>query len=241
MNMIRLRYIIRRGSLVLRISERKERYYKNVMHLLVRSPNLKYWDVTRERFGYRSSNYIENNEILERFKSIYRNLITEHPALSAHQIASFYRRHINPLNTDGINAHITSVEEYIKVIIEREKSKPGDNYTFYYKLLQKCRKVIPDFSNISFQSIDFDSCLRIANIFAKYRNYTGTSKGFRALLGKADVDCNVDFSLNQIGGFKFQDYNPDKYNEGMDLPDILNPERLKAFLNLNVNNLTPII
>lgn len=50
------------------------------------------------------------------------------------------------MNTDGINARITSVEEYIKVIIEREKSKPGDNYTFYYKLLQKCWKAIPDFS-----------------------------------------------------------------------------------------------
>ena len=143
------------------------------------------------------------------------------------------------MNTDGINTHITSVEEYIKVIIEREKSKPGDNYTFYYKLLQKCRKVIPDFPNMSFQSIDFDSCLKIANIFAKYRNYTGTSKGFRALLGKADVDVNVDFSLNQIGGFKFQDYNPNKYNEGIAIPDVLNPERLRSFLNLDVNNLTP--
>lgn len=238
MNMIRLRYIIRSGSLVLRISERKDRYYKNVMHMLVGSPDLKYWDVTRERFGYRCSKHIENNEILDRFKSLYRNLTTEHPTLSAHQIASFYRRHTNPLNTYGINAHITSVEEYIKVIIEREKSKPGDNYTFYYKLLQKCRKVIPDFANMSFQSIDFDSCLRIANIFAKYRNYTGTSKSFRALLGKADVDSNVEFSLSQIGGFKFQDYNPDKYNEGIQIPDVLNPEDLRSFLNLDVNNLT---
>ena len=127
--MIRVKYIIRSNTLVLRISERKERYYKRVSHLLLGNPNLKYWDVTRERFGYRCSNYMENNEILERFKSIYRNLITEYPALSAHQIASFYRRHTNPLNTDGINTPITSVEEYIKVIIEREKSKPGDNYT----------------------------------------------------------------------------------------------------------------
>lgn len=158
--MIRLKYIIKSGSLVLRIGERKERYYKNVMHMLIGSPGLKYWDITKERFGYRCSNYIENNEISERFKSIYRNLVTMHPALSAHQIASFYRRHANPLNTNGINAHIPSVEKYIKVIIEREKSKPDDNYTFYYKLLQRCKKVIPDFSNMSFQSIDFDSCMK---------------------------------------------------------------------------------
>lgn len=239
--MIRLKYIIRSETLVLRISEGKDRYYKRVSHLLLGNPNLKYWDATRERFGYRCSNYIENNEILDQFKSIYRNLITEYPALSAHQIASFYKRHGNPLSgvKDGINTHITSVEEYIKVIIEREKSKPGDNYTFYYKLLQKCRKVIPDFSNMSFQSIDFDSCLKIAKIFAKHKNYTGISKGFRALLGKADVDNNVDFSLNQIGGFKFQDYNPNKYNEGIGIPEVLNKKKLKEFLNFEIDKLTP--
>lgn len=239
--MIRLKYIIRSETLVLRISEGKERYYKRVYHLLAGNPNLKYWDATRERFGYRCSNYIENNYILDRFKAIYRNLITDYPSLSAHQISSFYKKHDSPLvnSNNSINTHITSIEEYIKVVIEREKSKPGDNYTFYYKLLQKCRKIIPDFSNMSFQSIDFDSCLSIAKIFARHRNYIGTSKGFRALLGKADADSNVDFSLSQIGGFQFQDYNPDKYNDGIEIPDVLNQEQLRTFLNLDVNILTP--
>ena len=51
--MIREKYIIRSETLVLRISEGKDRYYKRVSHLLLGDPNLKYWDVTRERFGYR--------------------------------------------------------------------------------------------------------------------------------------------------------------------------------------------
>ena len=91
--MIRLRYIIKSGSLVLRISERKERYYKNVMHLLVGCPNLKYWDATRERFTYRDTSYVENNNILEQFKNIYRNLRIEFPQLTVRQTASFYNRH----------------------------------------------------------------------------------------------------------------------------------------------------
>lgn len=52
-NMIRLKYIIRSETLVLRISEGKDHYYKRVSHLLLGDPNLKYWDVTREQFGYR--------------------------------------------------------------------------------------------------------------------------------------------------------------------------------------------
>lgn len=91
--MIRLRYIIKSGSLVLRISERKERYYKNVMHMLVGKPDLKYWDATRERFTYRDTSYIENNNILEQFKNIYRNLRIEFPQLTVRQTASFYNRH----------------------------------------------------------------------------------------------------------------------------------------------------
>lgn len=51
--MIRLKYIIRSETLVLRISEGKDHYYKRVSHLLLGDPNLKYWDVTREQFGYR--------------------------------------------------------------------------------------------------------------------------------------------------------------------------------------------
>ena len=45
--MIRLKYIIRSETLVLRISEGKDHYYKRVSHLLLGDPNLKYWDATR--------------------------------------------------------------------------------------------------------------------------------------------------------------------------------------------------
>lgn len=92
-NMIRLKYIIRSETLVLRISEGKDRYYKRVSHLLLGDPNLKYWDVTRERFTYRDTSYIENNNILEQFKNIYRNLRIEFPQLTVRQTASFYNRH----------------------------------------------------------------------------------------------------------------------------------------------------
>lgn len=233
--MVRIKYIIREGALVLRISEGKERFYKSTNHLLVGTPNLKYWEADKERFSYRCSSYIENNEELARFKNIYKRLTSEHPELTARQIASFYR----PGTASPLKSCQHSVEEYLKVVIEREKSKPGQNFMFYTKLLQKCRKVIPGFSSLTFQAIDFDLCLKIANIFAKHKNYRGASKGFRALLGKADSDQNVEFSIKQIGGFRFQHYNPDKYIEGIAIPNVLNAHQLKTFLNLNAEIITP--
>ena len=201
--MVRLKFIIRCGSLVLRISEGKERYYKKVHSLLVGNPDIKYWDANKERFTYRSTNYVENNAQLERFKDIYKKLITNYPELTARQIASFYKtgnRHQRVVTIGVVlsqRPYRNSVEEYLKVVIEREESKPGNNFMFYKKLLQRCQKTIPDFSSLTFQAIDFDLCLRMAQMFAKYKNYRGISKGFRALLGKADMDQNVQFSLKQ--------------------------------------------
>lgn len=241
--MVRLKFIIRSGSLVLRISEGKERYYRKVHSLLVGNPDIKYWDENKERFTYRSTNYIENNAQLERFKGIYKKLITSYPELTVRQIASFYKAGNGHQRTVEVASfqkpYKNSVEEYLKVVIEREKSKPGSNFMFYKKLLQRCQKTIPDFSSITFQSIDFDFCLRMAQIFVKYKNYRGISKGFRALLGKADMDQNVQFSLKQIGGFKFQHYNPDKYMEGISIPNILNEQKLRMFLNMDINVITP--
>ena len=39
--MVKLKFIIKDGMLVLRISEKKERYYKSVRRLLIGQPNLK--------------------------------------------------------------------------------------------------------------------------------------------------------------------------------------------------------
>ena len=235
--MVRLRFIIRSGTLVLRISEGKERYYRKVHSLLVGNPDIKYWDNRKEKFNYRCPSYIENNAQLERFKEVYKKLVTDHPELTARQIASFYKTRNGPCLSQ--KPYRNSVEEYLKVIIEREKSKPGYNFMFYKKLLQRCQKTIPNFSSITFQSIDFDLCLKMAQTFAKYKNYRGISKGFRALLGKADMDQDIQFSLKQIGGFKFQNYNPDKYMEGISIPDVLNEEKLRMFLRLDVNVITP--
>lgn len=52
--MVKLKFIIKDNSLVLRISEGKERYYKSVKHILPGNPNLtKHWNTDKERFsGY---------------------------------------------------------------------------------------------------------------------------------------------------------------------------------------------
>ena len=50
--MVKLKFIVRDGFLVLRISEGKERYYKSVKSILVGNPNIfKHWKADKERFS----------------------------------------------------------------------------------------------------------------------------------------------------------------------------------------------
>ncbi len=244
--MVRLKFIIKDGSLVLRISEFKERYYKSVKQFLIGSPNLRYWDSKKERFNSYYTSYVENNNVLERFKSVYSRLTTEYPELTARQIAVFYKHRKKgtipgeTIEISNIQKHYqNSVEEFLKVIIEREKHKQGSNFESYDRLLKKCRKIMPDFSSLTFQSIDFEKCLSIAKILARHKGYRGLSKAFRALLGKADKDKDVKFSISQIGDFVFQDYNPDKYNTLVRIPDVLSPDQLRRFLSLDIDKITP--
>lgn len=89
--MVKLKFIIKDNSLVLRISEGKERYYKSVKHLLTGSPNLaKHWNADKERFSANAVSYFENNKALEEFKSTYTKLLFEHPELTARQVASYF-------------------------------------------------------------------------------------------------------------------------------------------------------
>ena len=98
---MKLKFIVKDGSLVLRISEGKERYYKSVKHLLTGSPNLeRHWNADKERFTCNAISYSENNKALEEFKSTYTKLLLEHPELAARQVASYFQ----PIKQVGIIA-----------------------------------------------------------------------------------------------------------------------------------------
>lgn len=244
--MVKLKIIIRSGSLVLRISENKDRFYKNVEYLLKGSPDLKHWKADKEQFSGYSSFYEENNKALAEFKGIYWKIVTEHPELTARQISNYYKheaRHTGSAPVEladwTVAEYCNSVEKYLEVITLREKAKSGCNYEGYYKLLQKCRKVITGFDVMPFSTLDYNKMVQIANTFAKDKGYVQHSKKFRALLGKASKDRDVMFQLTQIGDFKFVDYNPDRYAVNEREPDILSSEELKAFLNLSVEDITP--
>ncbi len=85
--MVKLKFIIKDNSLVLRISEGKERYYKSVKHILTGNPNL---DANKERFTSYAVSYSENNKSLEEFKNVYVKLLFEHPELTTRQVASYF-------------------------------------------------------------------------------------------------------------------------------------------------------
>lgn len=81
--MVKLKIVIRSGRLVLRISENRDCYYKNVEYLLKGSPELKHWKVDKEQFSGYAPFHEENNKALAEFKQIYWKLVTEHPELTA--------------------------------------------------------------------------------------------------------------------------------------------------------------
>ncbi len=237
--MVKLKIIVRDGSLVLRISEGKQRFYKSVRHLLKGAPNVeKHWNADKERFTSYAVSYSENNKILEDFKANYSKLVLEHPEYTARQVASAFSAS-QRLNAERPRDSFIFLEKYLELVIEQEKIKSGCNFEVYEKLLHKCRKVISGFSNLTFQEINYDRCLSIAHSFAKYKGYRGVSKTFRALLGKAARDKEVNFTLNQIGDFRFADYNPNKDDLGLKKPDVLNSCQLKMFLNMNAADITP--
>ena len=121
----------------------------------------------------------------------------------------------------------------------REKAKQGCNYEVYQKLLSRCRKDIPAFSSMAFTTLDYNRMVGIAYIFARRNGYRGITKAFRALLGRASRDREVQFSIKQIGDFLFNDYNPERNAVIQRHPEVLSTEQLKTFLNLSVRDITP--
>lgn len=244
--MVKLKIVIRSGRLSLRISENKDRFYKNVEYLLKGSPDLKHWKAEREQFCGYSPFHDENNQALADFKKIYQKLVNEHPELTAKQVSDFYKSEKRHTGSEPVelsdwtpDQYGNSVDKYLEVVTYREKAKSGCNYEGYYKLLQKCRREIPGFGSMPFSTLDYNKMVQIANILAGGKAYVHHSKKFRAMLGKASKDRDVMFHLAQIGDFKFADYNPDRYAVDDREPDVLSPEELKTFLNLDVRNLTP--
>ena len=244
--MVKLKFIIRNGVLALRISEGKERFYKRVAHLMKGQPDLKHWKQDKEMFSGYAEFYKENNQILEDFKAIYWKLIQEHPELSAKQVACFYKAQQQrtgskpvQLTAWGVEDYKNSVSKYLEVVISRERAKQGCNYESYYKLLTRCRRDIGGFDDMPFSTIDYNQMVTIAYIFAREPSYKNISKTFRALLGKAHKEPDVNFRLSQIGDFRFCDYSPCKYDIESKHPDILDSKQLRAFLNTSPYNLTP--
>jgi len=245
--MVKLRFIVRSGVLVLRISESRERYYKRVGNIIKGKPNLeRHWNNEKERFSSYAVFHKENNQALDEFKQIYWKLIQKHPELTAKQVADYYKN--DPLfqdNEESIGEHSkpgysNNVRKYLEVVIMREKSKQGCNFEHYHKLLIRCDRDIPGFSSLAFTCIDYNRMVGIAYIFASKNGYRNTSKTFRAMLGRAHKDQDVQFNLNQIGDFNFNDYNPAKYDVVEKHPDILSEEQVRRFMNMSVADMTPL-
>ncbi len=240
--MVKLKFIIKDNTLVLRISEKKERYYKSVSNILVGNPKLCYWMSDKERFSSRASSCAKNNQVLKDFKNIYRKLTIEYPELTARQIASFYKpnnRFKELAENEKDCEYSSSIEKFLILVIEREKLKAGANFKSYQKLLNKCRKAIRNFSSMTFQSLNYNRCVDIANELGKYNGYRESCKIFRSLLGRADIDYRVNFRLSQIENFHFGKHNPTSYYRSKTILDVLTQEQIREFLAIDTKTITP--
>lgn len=110
--MVKLRFIVRTGVLVLRISGGKERYYKRVTGLLKGAPDIKHWKADKEQFCGYAEFYKKNNQILADYKQIYWKLIQQHPELSAKQVACFYRNDKSNHISKPVELSDWSVDDY---------------------------------------------------------------------------------------------------------------------------------
>lgn len=236
--MVKLKFIIRENSLVLRISEGKARYYKSVKHLLKGNPNLqKHWNQVKEKFSPYAINASENNKILEDFKASYQEVISVHKVYTAKEVSMCFDNGNGKVERNFSDCDY--IDSFLDVVIAREKEKPGCNFEIYDKLKKKCNRIIPGFKDMTFDFITFDTCIIIAKTFAKYDGYRGTAKAFRALLGRASKDSLVNFSLSNIGDFKFSEYSPNRNVSSSKKPDVMPSSLLRAFVALDLKTCTP--
>lgn len=232
--MVKLRFIVKDGTLVLRFSEGKERIYRVATQILIGKPNVqKHWDNEKERFTRVAVSYRENNQALSAYKSKYAQIIASNPGLSVKQVADYCD---TPVTTQ-IKVEGDVFVDFLGKVIEREKMKKGCNFENYYKLLMKIQKCIPELLSLTLQELTYDKCVEVSNMFAKQKGYFGYMKAFMNTLGKANKDRAVKFSISQVEGFRFQDYNPDKDRVKTKKPDVLTPEQLKEFFNIDLDSL----
>jgi hypothetical protein len=118
--------------------------------------------------------------------------------LSAKQVAQYYsasKQEAEPtIEKPAANKPDADlVEDFLKIVIEREKAEQGCNFEVYDRLLKKCRKIFKGFPTLTFQSIDYDKCVKTAHILAKHRGYIYTAKSFQEFAGKSLKGFECEF------------------------------------------------
>lgn len=243
--MVKLKFVVRNDTLVLRISEGKERFYRSASSVLSGTPNLaRHWNQEKERFSHNAVFAKENNAAIQKFKEAYSKIALANPEMTAEQVATYFdatrrQRQDKPIQQVEESDYGDYVEKFLERLIEREKAKNGCNFEVYQKLLNKLRRLFSDFSSWTFREIDYDKCVEIASVFAQNPGYFHAAKAFRNLLGKASKDCKANFKISQIGDFSFHDYDPNKDEIKLRKPDVLSPAQISLFLNLDPDLLTP--
>lgn len=236
--MVKLAFVIKDGSLTLRISEGQSRYYKCMNSVLVGKPNVeRHWIAKKERFAPNAVNAAINNRAIEDVKKSFLKVILENPTLSADEVAHYFSNLRKKEKEDAAKIH--TLDKFLDLVIEREKIKEGRNFEVYVKLQKKCRKLIPDFEKVRFVKLTYDVCARFASIFSAHKGYRGTAKSFRAMLGRAHKDPNVEFEIKQIGGFSFAEIFPEHYKEVRKEPDVLSREQVRLFIETPPHIMTP--
>lgn len=237
--MVKLRFVVRNGALFLRISEGKERFYRTVNSVLVGNPNIeKHWDNAKEKFTRVAVRFKENNDALAAFKAEYQKFLLNNPDADARSVSKMSKSVSEVKTSENVPADAPlpsdTLEAFMEKLIVREQAKSGCNFETYQKLLKKMRKIVPNFSRLTLQELDFDKCVWLAGVFARHPGYFCSMRVFRNTLGKASKDPDAPFKMAQVGDFNFRDYDPDKDVVKDHKPDVLTHEQIRQFMELDL-------
>lgn len=212
----------------------KQRKYKSVSHILSGKFAKSNWNDKKEQF-YSSPNYEANNEAIFKFRKKYSDVLAENLTISQEELYNYFDRK-RPDCTP-----IITIFDFLTTIIDEEKTKPngGCNYKCYEKLEKRLYEFEPylkksAFKGMTFETLDDTFCKTFEKWIInerKGKDYESLIKLFTSLINRADISKSVKFDRSQIDKYAFASYSN---NKGYKRPDILQPEEIKAFANLDL-------
>jgi len=238
--MIHISYTLQKGRKTLSLcfyEKGKPRKYKSVLDKLTGGFSEKNWNSTTKQFR-KSPNSEINNQVINKFKKRYADVLEENPSISLDELYSYF----DNKRTDP--EQVNTIFDFLDTLINDEKKKPtgGCNFKCYEKLQKRLREFESYLKEaiskeMTFNDLDEVFCDTFKDwliIERKGKDYEGIKKLFTSFLNRADKNKSVDFDKSKINKFQFPVCISDANECICELPVILQKEQMEEFANLDL-------